>query len=130
MGKHHDRRAVRPVLQVGLEPRELLGAKVAQTAALQIDDVDKADEVDAVIVVAIPASALRPLAVALQIGLAALFIDDVVLAGHPMNWYAGLAEYLVGIIEFGRLGKMRDVAGVNDEGRFDRHRLHLGDRFA
>ncbi len=57
---------------------------------------------DAVIVVAIPASALRPLAVALQIGLAALFIDDVVLAGHPMNWHAGLAKNLVGIIELGR----------------------------
>src|SRR6266849_2219050 len=25
---------------------------------------------------------------------------------------------------------MRDVAGVNDEGRLDRHRLHLGDSFA
>ena len=85
---------------------------------------------DAMIVIAVPAGALRALAVAFEIGLAALFVDDVVLAGHPMNWHAGLAEYLVGIIEFGRLGKMRDVAGVNDEGRFDRHRLHLGDGFA
>jgi hypothetical protein len=89
--------------------------QVAQAAALQIDDVDETDEVDAVIVIAVPAGALRALAVAFEIGLAALFVDDVVLAGHPMNRHAGLAEYLVGVIEFGRLGKMRDVAGVNDE---------------
>src|SRR6266581_2269563 len=97
MRKHHDRRAVRLVLQVGLEPRELLGAKVAQAAALQINDVDETDEVDAVIVIAVPAGALRTLAVAFQIGFAALFIDDVVLAGHKVNLYAGLAEHLVGI---------------------------------
>jgi hypothetical protein len=47
-----------------------------------------------------------------------------------MNLDASLAKHLVGIIEFGRLGKMRNVAGVNDEGRLDRHRLYLGDGFA
>jgi len=73
--------------------------------------------VNAVVVEAIPARALGALAVAFQIGFAALFIDDVVLAGHIMNLDASLAEHLVGIIEFGRLGKMCNVAGVNDEGR-------------
>ena len=47
MRKHDDRRAGRLVLQVGLEPCELLGAEVAKSAAFQIDDVDEADEVDA-----------------------------------------------------------------------------------
>jgi hypothetical protein len=47
-----------------------------------------------------------------------------------MNLDASLAENLVGIVEFGRLGKMRNVAGVDNEGRFDRHRLYLGDSFA
>ena len=46
MGEDDDRRAVRLALQVGLEPGELLGAKVAEATALQVDDVDKTDEVD------------------------------------------------------------------------------------
>src|SRR5579863_5522241 len=50
MGEHDDWRAVRLALQVSLEPGELLGAEIAETAALQVDDVDEADEVDAVIV--------------------------------------------------------------------------------
>src|SRR3984893_14853233 len=58
MRKHHDWHAVRPVLEVGFEPCELLGAQVAESAALQIDDVDEADEVNAVIVVTVPAGAL------------------------------------------------------------------------
>src|ERR1700733_3374851 len=68
MRKHHDRGAVRPVLEVSFEPCELLGAEIAESAALQIDDVDEADEVDAGIVVTVPAGALRTLAVAFQIG--------------------------------------------------------------
>ena len=93
MGEDDDRRAVRLALQVGLEPGELLGAKVAEATALQVDDVDKTDEVDAVIVERIPARALRSLAVTLEIGLAALFVDDVVLAGNPVDRNAGLTEY-------------------------------------
>src|ERR1700722_2946064 len=85
---------------------------------------------DAVIVKAVPARALRALAVTLQIGLAPAFIDHVVFARHIMKLYAGFAEDLVGIVEFFGLGKMRDVAGVNDERRLHRHRLHLGDGFA
>src|SRR5580698_9462530 len=56
--KHDDRRAVGLALQVGLKPGELFGAKIAETTGLEIDDVDEADEVDAVIVEAVPAPAL------------------------------------------------------------------------
>ena len=73
------------VFQIGLEPGELLGAEITEPAALQIDDVDEADEVDAVVVEAVPARALGALAVALQIGLAAILVDDVVLAGDAVN---------------------------------------------
>src|ERR1700676_3301270 len=127
MREDDDRRAVRLAFQIGLEPGELLGAEIAETAALEVDDVDETYEVDAMIVEAVPTRALRALAVALQIGLAALFIDDVVLAGHPVTLDAGLTEHLVGIVELGRLGEMCNVAGVNDEGRLHRHSLHLGD---
>jgi hypothetical protein len=103
--------------------------EIAESAALQIDDVNRADEVDAVIVVTVTAGALRTLVVAFQVGFAAVFIDNVVLR-HAMNLHAGLAEHLVGVVELGKLGKMRNVADVNDEGRFDRHRLHDGDGLA
>src|SRR5579862_9133286 len=77
MREHHDRGTVRPVLEVGVEPCELLGAEIAESAALQIDHVDEAYEVDAVIVVTVPAGALRALAVAFQIGFATVFINNI-----------------------------------------------------
>src|SRR6202035_293108 len=58
MREEDDWRAVRFALQVGLEPCELLGAEIAQSATLQVDDVDEANEVDAVVVEAVPAGAL------------------------------------------------------------------------
>src|SRR5271170_3535549 len=129
MGEDHDRRAVRLAFQISFEPGELLGAEIAEAAALQVDDIDEADEVNAVIIEGIPACALRALAVAIEIGLAPVFIDDVVLTGNPMRLQAGLAEYLVGIVELGGLGEVGDVAGMDDESRLGLHRLDLGDRF-
>jgi hypothetical protein len=49
----------------------------------------------------------------------AVLVDDVVLARNPVNRNALLAEHLVGIVELGGLGEMRDVAGMNDEGHDD-----------
>jgi len=45
-----------------------------------------------------------------------------------MHLQAGLADDLVGIVEFGRLRKMGDVAGMDHESGLDGHCLHLGDR--
>ena len=72
-------------LQVVGEPGELLGAEIAHAAGLEIDDVDEADEVHAGLVERIPAGALRALAVALEIGLAVVLVDDVVFARHVMR---------------------------------------------
>ena len=58
MREDDDRRAVGLVLQISLEPGKLLGAKIAETATLEVDDVDETDEVDAMIVEAVPARAL------------------------------------------------------------------------
>jgi hypothetical protein len=52
-------------------------------------NVDKADEVDAMVVEAIPARALGAFAVALQIGLTVLFVDDIVLARHIIAAWRG-----------------------------------------
>src|SRR5262249_26940678 len=52
-----DRGRCRPALEVVLQPFELLVAEIAQSASLEIDNVDEADEVHAVGVEAIPACA-------------------------------------------------------------------------
>src|SRR5439155_9696191 len=63
-----------------LEPVELLLAQRAQPVLLEVQDVDEADEVDAVVVEALPAAAGGPLAVAREV-LRAVVAEDVVLAG-------------------------------------------------
>ena len=52
----------------------------AQAAGLEVHHVDQADEMDAVVVEALPACPVRPLAVAIQVALAVVG-EDVVLAG-------------------------------------------------
>ena len=46
-----------------------------------------------------------------------LLVDDVVLTRHVVHVEFGLRDDLVGIVELRRLGQMRDVAGVDHEGR-------------
>ena len=71
--------------QVVFQPLELLVAQKAKSAGLEVGNVDEADEVDAVLVEAVPAAALGVLAVAFEIGFASALIDDVVLAGHIVH---------------------------------------------
>src|SRR3954447_21688117 len=51
------------------------------------------------------------------------------LAGHVVHVEARLRDDAVGIVEFGRLGEMRDIAGMNDERWLERQGLDLVDRF-
>jgi hypothetical protein len=46
-----------------------------------------------------------------------------------MHVEAGLRDDAIGIVELGQPGEMRDVAGVNEEGRLHRRCLDLVDRF-
>ncbi len=110
-----------------LQPFKLLAAEIAEAAGLQIHDVDEADEVHAVGVERVPAGALGAAAVALAVELD-LFVEEIVLAGHVMHVELGLRDDAFGVVEFGRLRQMADVAGVDHEGRLDRHRLDLADR--
>src|SRR5581483_767722 len=127
MRENDDRRAVRFPAEVVRKPRQLRFAKIAEAAAFEIDDVHKADEMYTVIVEAVPAVAFCAFAVAVEISLAAAFIDDVVLAGHIADVEARFRNNLVSVIEFGRLREMRDVAGVNHEGGALFYRLHFAD---
>ena len=51
------------------------------------------------------------------------------LARHVMHIELGLRDDAFGIVEFGDLRQMGDVAGVNHEGRLLRHRYDLVDAF-
>src|SRR6266851_5710636 len=128
MGEHHDGGGFRAALEVVFEPFELLGAEIAEPAGLEIDHVDKPDEVHAAGVERIPAGALGALAVALLVELD-LFIEEVVLARHIVHIELGLRDDAVGVVELGGLRQMRDVAGMDHEGRLLRHRVDLVDGF-
>ena len=116
VGEHDDRRRCRTALDVVLQPFELLGAEIAQTAGFEVDDIDQADEMHAVGVEAVPAVTLGGLAVTLAINFA-IGIDEVVFAGHVMHVEPRLRNDVIGVVEFLFLRQMGDVAGVDHEGR-------------
>src|SRR6202030_3492244 len=77
----------------------------------------------------IPAAAGRSLAEALEIGVARLGIEDVVLARRIMHVELGAADHLLRVVEFVRLGRVADVAGMDHERRLVGHRYDLIDRY-
>jgi len=58
-----------------------------------------------------------------------LLVEEVVLARHVMHVEFGLRDDAIGVVEFDRLRQMADVAGVDHEGRFDRHGVDPDDGF-
>ena len=130
MGEDDDRRRVRFVLDIVGEPGELVGPEPSKAAGLEVDHVDEANEMNAVIVEAVPTRALGALAVTVEIGLAQALVDDVMLAGNVVNVELGLTDQLVGIVEFVGLGEMGDIAGMDHEGRARLQRLDLADGLA
>src|SRR5690242_2999732 len=100
MGEDDDWRGVRFVLDIVGEPGELVRPEPSQAAGLEVDHIDEADEVNAVIVEAVPTRALGALAVAGEIGLAQALVDDVMLAGNVVNVELDLTDQLVAIVEF------------------------------
>src|SRR5262249_42920243 len=123
-----DRGRCRPALEVALQPFGLLVPEIAQPAGLEIDHVDEADEVHAVGVEAVPARAFGAATVAVAVELHVL-VENIVFARHVMHVEPRLRDDAVGVVEFGRLGEMGDIAGVNDEGWLDRKRIDLVQRF-
>src|SRR6185312_2255484 len=72
------------VLQIRFEPRELILAERAKSVLLDVHDVDEADEMDTVVVEAVPAGAFRIFAETVEIQFPVV-AGDVVLAGHIKN---------------------------------------------
>src|SRR5215831_19882719 len=82
----------------------------------------------AVGVEAIPARTFGATTVAVPVELHAL-VEDVMFARNVMHVEPGLRDDAVGVVEFGRLGEMGDIAGMNDERWLHAKRPDLADRF-
>src|SRR5579862_7776960 len=67
MCEYDDRRAGRSPPQVGLHPRELLGAECAERARLEIQHIDQGDEVNTFVVEAVIALVARRLSEAKEV---------------------------------------------------------------
>src|SRR5215471_16367402 len=100
MRENDDRRRCALSVQIVGEPRELLLTEIAHASCLKIEHIVEADEVHAAVVEGIPTFALRELAVAVEIGLAGTFVDDVVLTWHIMNIESGVRDPLLRVVEF------------------------------
>jgi hypothetical protein len=122
VSEHDDWRAVLQVLDVFLQPFELLVAERAEPAGLEIHDIHQSDEVHTVLIEAVPTRTLCPLAESRQVGRAIVF-QDVVLAGHIEHRERQLGHYLLQRVELRRLREVCQIAGVENESRWFRFAL-------
>src|SRR5262245_30515223 len=81
MSKHHDGRAAGKMLHIVFQPLQLLLAQATETTRLEVQDVDQANEMCALLIEAVPAATFRSLTVALQI-LLPVVAENVVLSRH------------------------------------------------
>ena len=91
MGEHDDGRRRALCAKIVGEPGELIRPRLPMPPP-SIEHVVETDEMRAAVIERIPAPALRTLAVAVEIGLAVILVDDVVLAGNVMRRRAGRAR--------------------------------------
>src|SRR5580692_9584323 len=123
MCKHHNWRAAGARLEVGFQPLELIGAQFSEV--FQSNHIHQPDKVHALLIEAVPTVALRALAVAFQILLAVIH-RRVMLAGHIENLTGlGGLQQLVHGVEFPGLGRVAEVASMNDELRRPRQGVDL-----
>ena len=115
MGEDDDRGRRWAPGKIRRQPLELLSAKIAHAARLQIGDIDQGDEVYAAMIEAVPAGALAALTEAVEEGFAAVGIEHVMLAGNEKDRQSGGLQHLLGVVEFFVARELRDIAGVDDE---------------
>src|SRR6266403_1353052 len=98
MGKDNDWRAVLQVLDITFKPLELIVAEGTQTAGFEIHHVHKADEVNAILVEAVPALSFGVFCVTLAKH-GALVIENVVFSWHKENLFISSFQNLVHVVE-------------------------------
>ncbi len=84
MCEHHNGRAFGKVLHIFLHPLKLIIPQISQAAGFQIHHIVQPDEVDALMVKAVPAPPLGKLAKAIMELLA--FVEKVMLAGNVKHF--------------------------------------------
>src|SRR5260370_22909633 len=113
VGKHDHWRARGAASQVVLEPAELLVAEIAHSTGREVCHIDEADEMDTVLIEAVPAGAVCAFAKTCEELLAVALIEHVVLARDVEDQQTRLAHDLRGVIELLRLREVADVARVD-----------------
>src|SRR5690348_2429226 len=114
MSEDDYRRAVLHRSQIVFQPFQLLVAKVTETSRFQVHYIHKPDEVDAVLVEAVPARALGVSGITLTEH-RAIVVQHIVFAWDKEHFFARAFEYLVDRIELFRRGEMSDVSGMKNE---------------
>ena len=102
---------------IRFEPLELLVAKLAQAAGLKIKDVDQANEMNAVLVEAIPTGTFGfdALQVSFTVQFASI-VEHIMLAWHIEHVFGSAAlNYLIEGVELLGLRQLRDVSRVDQK---------------
>src|ERR1039457_494415 len=123
MSEQHNRRAARLPSQIVFQPFKLICAQF--THPIYRSNIYQPDEVDTLLIEAVPTSATRAFTVASEI-LFSVVDRNIVLAGHIEDLLLpGCLEYPFHGVEFGSLRRMTDIASVNDELRWMWKRVDL-----
>ena len=125
MSENNDGGARTKVFQIGLEPFELIISELPQATGLEIQDVDEANEMAAVLVEAVPTRALRfdALQIAFTVKLPAV-IQHIMLTWNEEDVFRSAAlQDLIESVELLRLRQLGDVSCVNEKRRRRRHRV-------
>src|SRR6266550_5123787 len=88
--KEHNRSAGRAAFEIVLKPLQLFVTERSHAAGFQIGDIYQADEMDTLMIEAVPSGALGTFPVALEI-LLAVVVQHVVLTGHKVDLFRGYA---------------------------------------
>src|SRR5713226_7647561 len=113
MSKDHNRSAGRQPAHIVLEPRHLLISDRAHTFELR--RVVQTDEINPLVIEALPTTPRRALAETLEV-LLAVIAEQVVLAGDEERLLLTQStKELVQGIELGGLGRVRQISGMKDE---------------
>src|SRR5262249_18733 len=127
--KNNNRSARRKRLEIFFQPVQLFGAQNTKAAFANVQHVDQANKVHAFLVKAVPTRAESVLSKALSIK--RTVVADHVVFARDVKYPACLdtLEILFERVEFFRLGKVAQVAGVQDEIRRIWQRIDLRNRF-
>src|SRR6266487_5794470 len=108
------------------EPRKLFFAELPQAARLKIEDVDQANEMDAVLIETVPTGTFGfdVLQVSFTVEFSSI-VEHIMLAGNIENVSGSAAlKYFIKCVELLRLRQLGDISCVDQERGRSRHRVN------